>query len=106
MDTAENPEDMPLPAVAGDLDDANHATDTSANAPAPPIAAVPASIPATRPTAIAMNTINTESTGRTDRAESAAAGIDTAAAAPTGAAAPGTATPPISSPPEPRRSPP
>ena len=36
MDTAENPEDMPLPAVAGDLDDANHATDTSANAPAPP----------------------------------------------------------------------
>ena len=36
MDTAENPEDMPLPAVAGDLDDANDATDTSANAPAPP----------------------------------------------------------------------
>ena len=59
-----------------------------------PIAAVPASIPATRATAIAINTINTESTGSTDRAESAAAGIDTAAAAPTGAAAPGTATPP------------
>ena len=36
MDTAENPEDMPLPAVAGDLDDANDATDTSADAPAPP----------------------------------------------------------------------
>ena len=36
MDTAENPEDMPLPAVAGDLDDATHVTDTSANAPAPP----------------------------------------------------------------------